>query len=157
MPSGSQHYSIYRHINTIHHTQSYSNYQHQNLSHKAPPSIIMCFVNQSICLGCTTITETPAPKQPCARTPDVLQHSCQGEKVVVAVEHTGPEFCLNCYHNELLEIRKKWEQREEACTRKAKKHGYKPSQADSLSASVKQELSKDIMRLDQMWEKMWCA
>ena len=76
---------------------------------------------------------------------------------MVAVEHTGPEFCLNCYNKELLEIRKKWERREAACRRKAKKHGYKSSQADSLSASVKQEMSKEIMRLDQKWEKMWRA
>ena len=75
---------------------------------------------------------------------------------MVAVEHTGPEFCLNCYNNELLEIRKKWEQREKVCTRKAKRYGYTPSQADSLIASVKQEMSKEIMRLDQEWEKMWC-
>ena len=76
---------------------------------------------------------------------------------MVAVEHTGPELCLNCYNNELLEIRKKWEHREKVCTRKAKKHGYKPSQVDSLIASVKQEMSKEIMRLDDKWEKMWCA
>ena len=157
MPSGSQHYSIYRHFNTTHHTQSYSNHQHQFLSHKAPHSINMCFVNQSICSGCKTITETPTPKQPCARTPDILQHGCPGDKVVVAVEHTGPEFCLNCYNNELLNIRKKWEHKEEVCTRKAKKQAYKPSQADSRSASVKQEMSKEIMKLDQKWEKMWRA
>ena len=76
---------------------------------------------------------------------------------MVAVEHTGPECCLKCYNNEFLNIRKKCEQREEKCIKRAKKHGYKPSQADSLIASVKQEMNKEIMRLDQKWEEMWCA
>lgn len=150
-------HSTYRHINTLHTKKSYWNHQHHFLPHKKLQSTKMCFVNQSICSGCKTVTETPAPKQPCARTPDVLQHGCPGQKVVVAVEHTGPEFCLNCYNNELLNIRKKWEKIEAVFRKEAKKRGYTPSQADSQSASVKQAMSSEIMRLDQKWEKMWCA
>ena len=117
----------------------------------------MCFVNQSICSGCTTITETPTPKRPCASVPDVLQHGCNGRKAVVEVEHTSPEFCLNCYSNELLKIQKKWERREDICAEKAEKQGYSTPQVDSLRSSVRQEMKNEVSRLDREWEKMWCT
>ena len=117
----------------------------------------MCFVNQSICSGCTAITESPTPKRPCALTPDILQYGCNGKKVVVEIEHTGPEFCSNCYNKIYVEIQKKWERKEEACTKKARKHGYTAGQIESLKKSVKQQMKNEVMGLDHEWEKMWCA
>lgn len=117
----------------------------------------MCFVNQSICSGCETITETPTPKKPCALTPDILQYGCNGTKVVVEIEHTGPEFCSHCYNMRYVAIQKKWERKEGAYTKKARKQGYTSSQVDSLRESVNQEMQSEVMKLDQEWEKMWCA
>ena len=114
----------------------------------------MCFIDQSICLGCTTITETPTPKKPCSLTPDVLQHGCNGTKVVVKLAYTGPEHCLHCYSNQLLKIQKKCEERQEVCLTKAKKYGYTATQADSLRAAVEQQMKNEIIKLDQEWEKM---
>ena len=155
----SQHYPIYQynqynlfkqHLPRLVNTFS-------SLDHHSQLSVNMCFVNQSICSGCTTVTETPTPKKPCTRTPDVLQYGCNGKKVVVMVEHTGPEFCLSCYNNELLKIQKKWDQRQQVNTTKAKKQGYTLSQAESLNGKAKQEMSKEVMRLNEQWEKLWCA
>lgn len=117
----------------------------------------MCFVNQSICSGCSYITETPLPKKPCTLTPDVLQYGCNGKKVVVEIEHTGPEFCSICYNKSYVEIKKKWERKEEACTDKARKQGFTPAQVESLREGVKQGMRNEIMRLDQEWEEMWSA
>lgn len=117
----------------------------------------MCFVNQSICSGCETITETPTPKEPCALTPDVLQWGCNGTKIVVEVEHTGPEFCSHCYNMRYVAIQKKWERREVACLNKVRKQGYTSPQVESLRGSLKQEMDNEVMILDQEWEKMWCA
>lgn len=117
----------------------------------------MCFVNQSICSGCDTITETPTPKKPYALTPDVLQYGCSGTKVVVEIEHTGPEFCSHCYNERYVKIQKKWERKEEFCMNKARKEGYTPPQVECLRGRVKQELAKEVMSLDQEWEKMWSS
>lgn len=117
----------------------------------------MCFVNQSICSGCNSITETPTPKKPSALNPDVLQHGCSGKKVVVDTERTGPESCIHCYNERYVEIQRKWETRGEAFTNKARKNGYTPAQIESLRARTKREMKKEVMRLDQEWEKMWCA
>lgn len=117
----------------------------------------MCFVNQSICSGCQIITETPTPKQSCALTPDILQYGCSGTKVVVKVERTGPEFCSHCYNQRFVDIKKKWEKKEESCTNKASKQGYKPTQVEALRESLKRGMKMEIMRLDQEWEKLWCA
>ena len=117
----------------------------------------MCFVNQSICSGCAAITETPTPKKPCASTPDVIQHGCSGQKVVVEVEHTGPESCLSCYYNELLKIQRKWETEEKISMDRAKAQGSVATQAMLLIKGAKREMLEDITRLDEEWEKMWCA
>lgn len=117
----------------------------------------MCFVNQSICTGCNTITETPAPKAPCDLTPDVLQRGCAGKKVVLQIEHTGPEFCTHCYYRRYVEIKMKWERREEACANKAKKHGYSSMRVEALRGRVKREMKKEIVSLDEEWEEMWLA
>ena len=128
------------------------------LAHRNPQhSFKMCFVNQSICSGCTTITEIPTPKKPCAYTPDVLQHGCNGKKVVVEIQHTRPEFCLGCYNKELVKIQQKWERVEKAYMMKAMRQGYASSQVDSLKVIVKREMMNEVMRLDQEWEQMWRA
>ena len=77
--------------------------------------------------------------------------------MVIKVEHTIPEFCLKCYNNKLMKIEKKWEERAKVYALKAKKQGYNLSQAESLGARVREEMKKDVMKLDQKWEKMWSA
>lgn len=116
----------------------------------------MCFVDRSICSDCKTVTETHTPKKLCARTPDVRLRGCEG-KVVVDVEHTTSEFCVNCYHQKLVEIRRVYGEQRVSRVRTAKKQGYTPSQIDSLKAEVEHEMNSEVGKLDHEWEKKWCA
>ena len=118
------------------------------------PSAKMCFVNQSICSGCETVTETPTPKKPSARCPDVLQYGCSGKKEVVKVERTGPEFCTYCYFTRHEEIKKKWEGKVEAVV---KQEGVTPAQVDEVRRSCVQRMEEEVVLLDREWEKMWTA
>lgn len=76
---------------------------------------------------------------------------------MVKIEHTGPEFCTYCYYRRYVEIKMKWERREEACTNKAKKHGYTPAQVEVLRGRIKREMKKEIVNLDEEWEDMCSA
>ena len=76
---------------------------------------------------------------------------------MVKIEHTGPEFCIHCYNQRYVEIQKKWEKKEKARTKKARTHGYTPAQVESLREILRSGMKRDILRLDQEWEEMWCA
>ena len=115
----------------------------------------MCFVNQSICSGCRIITETPTPKKPCTQTPDVLQHGCNGAKVVVEIEHTTPEFCSHCYKARIEQIKQYGQKREKELISEMKKHRYTPLQKELLMKRMEQEVIEELWKLDREWEKMW--
>ena len=74
---------------------------------------------------------------------------------MVEIEHTGPEFCLNCYNKRYVEIKMKWDRKEAAFTKWARKQEYTPAQVESLRARVRQEMKNEIIRLEQEWEEMW--
>lgn len=76
---------------------------------------------------------------------------------MVDVEHTTSEFCLNCYNQKLMEIRRVFGEKRVFRIRKAKKQGHTPSQIDSLTAEVEHEMKREVGKLDQEWEKKWCA
>ena len=115
----------------------------------------MCYINQSICAGCKTITETPTPMTPCLHIPDVLHPCCVGTKCIVNIEYTKPEFCLTCYNKELVSIQKKWEKKEAVHTSKAKIQGYSSAKIGSMRRALKRDMSNEIAKLNQEWEKMW--
>ena len=76
---------------------------------------------------------------------------------MVEIEHTGPEFCSHCYYKKYVEIKMKWDKKEEAFVRWARKQGYVSAQVESLRERVRHEMKNEITKLDQKWEKMWYA
>lgn len=51
----------------------------------------------------------------------------------------------------------KWDRKEEAFVKWARKQGHVPAQVESLRERVRYEMKNEITRLDQEWEKMWYA
>lgn len=56
-----------------------------------------------------------------------------------------------------MEIKKKWETKEEVSTRKAQKQGCARMQVEALRESLRMGMEKEMMMLDQDWEEMWSA
>lgn len=56
-----------------------------------------------------------------------------------------------------MEIRRVFGEKRGLRIRKAKKQGHTPEQIDSLEAEVEYEMKKEVRKLDQEWEKKWCA
>ena len=75
---------------------------------------------------------------------------------MVEIEHNGPEYCSHCYNKKFIEIKMKWDRKEEACTNKAKRQGHTAVRVESLRESVRQGMKNEIASLDEAWEKMWC-
>ena len=56
-----------------------------------------------------------------------------------------------------MEIQKKGERSEEACISGARARGYTPAQVESLRKRARRDMQKEVARLNQEWEEMWCA
>lgn len=117
----------------------------------------MCYMNQSICVGCSHVTTTPV-RQISARTPDLLHKLCSGkDDVVCHTRHHTIEFCIFCYHDKLLAIEAQFIFKKRVEMEKGRLLGFGKAQLAEVRKTLWREWRREIRKLDVEWEGMWCG
>lgn len=116
---------------------------------------IMCYMNQSICIGCSHTISTPV-RRLSARTPDLLHKVCSGRNDVVChTRHHSIEFCLFCYSNKLKAIEAQFVFKERVEFQKGRLLGFGQGQLEEVRRTLGREWRREVRRLNVEWEGMW--
>ncbi len=115
----------------------------------------MCYMNQSICIGCSHATSTPV-RRLSAHTPDLLHKICSGRNDVVChTRHHGTEFCIFCYANKLRAIEAQFTFKERVEVETGRLLGFGRGQLEQVRRTLRREWKREVRRLDVEWEGMW--
>lgn len=117
----------------------------------------MCYMNQSICIGCSHTISTPVPRHS-ARTPDLLHKICSGRNdVTCRTRHHSIEFCIFCYDNKLNAIEAQLTFKERVEVEKGRLLGFGKAQLEEVRRMLWWEWRREVRRLNVEWEGMWSA
>ena len=115
----------------------------------------MCYMNQSICIGCSHVIYTPV-RRLSARTPDLLHKICSGRNDVVChTRHHSIEFCVFCYENKLMAIEAQFTFKERVEVEKGRLLGLGKGQLEEIRKTLRREWRREVRRLNVEWEGMW--
>ncbi|CAF9924035.1 hypothetical protein IMSHALPRED_006065 [Imshaugia aleurites] len=117
----------------------------------------MCYMNQSICIGCAHTLTTPV-RHHSPRTPDLHHKICSGRNdVVCRTRYHSIEFCLLCYEEKLRAIQAQFVFKERVELGKGRLLGFGQGQLEEVRSSLRKEWRREVRRLDVEWEGMWCV
>ena len=115
----------------------------------------MCYLNQSICIGCSHTITTPV-RHFSPRTPDLFHKICSGRNDVVChTRYHRIEFCLFCYENKLRAIEAQFVFKERVEVEKGRLLRFGNGQLEEVRRSLRREWRREVRRLDVEWEGMW--
>lgn len=115
----------------------------------------MCYMNQSICIGCSHTIYTPV-RRLSTRTPDLLHKICSGRNDVIChTRHQSIEFCVFCYDNKLKAIEAQFTFKERVEVEKGRLLGFGKAQLAEVQKALRREWRREVRRLNVEWEGMW--
>ncbi|CAF9913996.1 MAG: hypothetical protein ALECFALPRED_009202 [Alectoria fallacina] len=115
----------------------------------------MCYMNQSICIGCSHTLTTPV-RRLSPHTPDLLHKVCSGRNdVVCRTRHHSIEFCLFCYENKFRAMEAQFAFKERVELEKGRLLRFGTGQVDEVRKTLSKEWRREVRRLNVEWEGMW--
>ena len=115
----------------------------------------MCYMNQSICVGCAHTLTTPV-RHHSQRTPDLLHKICSGRNDVIChVRHHSIEFCVFCYERKLRVIEARFVLKERVEVEEGLLLGFGRGQLEQVRRRLGREWRREVRRLNVEWEGMW--